>query len=150
MAHSYNAHYVHLVFSTKGRRASLAPEVRTELFPVLIGISRNVGTTPIRVGGWVDHVHLLLALSASSQVASIVRDLKSNSSRWIHEHWPAKKGFAWQDGYAAFSVSPGKLESVKRYIETQEEHHRRLSFRDEYLAFLDAAGIVYDERFVLG
>ena len=150
MAHSYNAHYVHLVFSTKGRRASLTSEVRSELFPVLIGISRNVGTTPVRVGGWVDHAHLLLALSANSQVASIVRDLKSNSSRWIHERWRAKKHFAWQDGYAAFSVSPGRLGSVKRYIETQEAHHRHLSFRDEYLAFLDAAGIAYDERFVLG
>ena len=149
MAHSYNAHYVHLVFSTKGRRASLAPEVRNELFPVFIAVARRLKTVPVRVGGWVDHVHLLLRLSATSQVAAIVRDLKTNSSRWIHTRWSSRREFAWQDGYSAFSVSPGKVESVARYIETQEEHHRRVSFRDEYLRFLKEAGIAFDERFVL-
>ncbi|MFA6958053.1 MAG: IS200/IS605 family transposase [Thermoanaerobaculia bacterium] len=150
MSHSYNAHYVHVVFSTKERRAALTPEVRVELFALLMSIARRLGTDPVRVGGWVDHVHLLIRFNATSQVASLVRDLKANSSRWVHEHWPAKKDFAWQEGYAAFSVSPGTVESVKRYIETQEEHHRRISFREEYLEFLRSAGIEYDERFVLG
>jgi len=150
MSHSYNAHYVHVVFSTKERRTALTPELRAELFPLLMSIARRLGTNPVRVGGWIDHVHLLIQFSATSQVSSLVRDLKANSSRWVHERWPTARGFAWQEGYAAFSVSPGTVESVKRYIATQEEHHRRVSFREEYLSFLRSAGIEYDERFVLG
>jgi REP element-mobilizing transposase RayT len=150
MAKTYLAHYVHVVFSTKNRRSSLAPEVRRELFPVLIAIARRVGAVPIRVGGWVDHVHLLLAPAASANLAAVVRDLKTNSSRWMHERWVSRRDFAWQDGYAAFSVSPGKVESVKRYIDSQAEHHRVRSFREEYLAFLKEAGIPVDEKFMLG
>ncbi len=150
MAKTYLAHYVHVVFSTKERKASLTPEVRAELFPVLIAIARRLGVVPVRVGGWIDHVHLLLALSATSNVAGVVRDLKTNSSRWMHERWASRRDFAWQDGYAAFSVSPGKVESVKKYIDSQEGHHRALSFREEYLTFLKEAGIPVDETFMLG
>ncbi len=150
MAHTYTAAFVHLVFSTKDRRPALTPEIRSELYPYLMGIARELGLTAIRAGGWTDHVHLLLRLHTSSSIADVARDLKANSSRWILRRWPERAKFAWQDGYGAFTVSPGHVARVKRYIETQEEHHREVSFQEEFVTFLKRAGVPYDERYVWG
>ena len=98
--------------------------------------------------GPADHGHLLLALPASVSVADAMRVVKTNSSRWVHEQWPQRRSFAWQTGYGAFSVSRSNVEEVDRYIANQEEHHRHVSFREEFLAFLKRHGVAYDPRYV--
>ncbi|MCH8852208.1 MAG: transposase [Planctomycetes bacterium] len=112
------------------------------------GIVRELGRTAIAVGGTADHVHVLLRLPPSVSIADAMRVVKTNSSRWVHETSPNCRSFAWQTGYGAFSVSESNRQRVSDYIANQENHHRRTSFQEEYLAFLRRHGIDYDERFV--
>jgi len=95
-----------------------------------------------------DHAHSLFALSRTHAIANVVKEVKRTSSGWIKQAWPKVSGFHWQFGYAAFSVSQSNLSDVIRYIENQEEHHKRITFQDEYRAFLKAYGVEYDERYV--
>jgi putative transposase len=99
------------------------------------------------VGGVADHVHLLLGLPATVALSDLIRAIKANSSRWVREEIGMEK-FAWQEGYGAFTVSPGNREAVANYIAHQEEHHRTRGFQEEYLEFLKTAGAAYDERFL--
>ena len=148
MAHTFTNLLFHVIFSAKDRCAALDHQIRPRLFPYMGGIVREAGGIPLAVNGVSDHVHLLLALPATLAVADAMRVLKTNSSRWVHEQWPDRRSFAWQAGYGAFSVSRSNVEEVERYIANQEEHHRRITFQDEYLAFLRRHGIAFDERYV--
>lgn len=148
MGHTFTNLTTHFIFSTKNRRPLLDAEVRPRLFPYLAGIAREMGAVPLAINGVDDHVHLLLGLAAALSAAEVMRVVKTNASRWIHEQWPEKKDFAWQAGYGAFSVSRSGLDDVVAYIERQEEHHRRMTFQEEYLAFLRRHGIAFDERYV--
>jgi len=109
---------------------------------------RNHACETLIVGGVEDHTHSLFALSRTATIASVVKEVKRTSSGWIKEAWPKLAKFHWQAGYAAFSVSQSNLEDVVRYIENQEDHHKRVTFQDEYRAFLKAYGVDYDERYV--
>ena len=109
---------------------------------------RSHGCETLIVGGMEDHTHSLFALPRTAAIAGVVKEVKRTSSGWIKEAWPKLAKFHWQGGYAAFSVSQSNLEDVIRYIENQEEHHKRVTFQDEYRAFLKAYGIDYDERYV--
>src|SRR5437764_10383861 len=131
MPQSLVSNNLHFVFSTKDRQ----PLVRDpeKLWKYLGGIARNVGAVPMAVGGTRDHVHLLVALPADLSIAKIVNLLKSNSSKWINARGAR---FAWQQGYAAFSVSASSLTAVTEYIENQEEHHKRRDFQQEFLMLL--------------
>jgi putative transposase len=102
---------------------------------------------PLAIGGIEDHVHLLVGLKSSHRLDYFLRDLKADSSEWVHKE-TGKKTFSWQKGYGAFSVSPSNIEGVKRYIFNQAEHHRRKSFQEEYVELLQASGIEYDERYL--
>jgi len=144
MPRSYVLNYVHCVFSTKGRAQLIRDSA--PLWAYLRGVARNRGFDIFAIGGTNNHVHLLLSVPPGMHLGDLVRDLKANSSRFMKTNVP---GFSWQDGYAAFSVSPSQLEVVKRYIARQEEHHRRRTFDDELLALLDKAGVSYDKRYVL-
>lgn len=95
-----------------------------------------------------DHVHLLISLGRETSISELVRELKSNSSRWIHETFPNQRNFAWQSGYAAFSVSPSRLEEVRKYIENQAEHHRTRTFQEEFRELLKRHNLAFDERYV--
>jgi REP element-mobilizing transposase RayT len=148
MAHTYTNLLTHIVFSTKDRHPMLIPELRTRLFPYLGGIIRQLHGTALSIGGPDDHVHLLVKLHPSISVASVLDKLKSSSSGWIHRKWPERWSFAWQEGYGAFSVSPSHLPAVMKYIAGQEEHHRRVSFQDEFIELLKKYGIEYDERYI--
>lgn len=139
-------HY-HVVFSTKERQPVIAPEWRDRLHAYLGGIVRNLDGVAESVGGVADHVHLLLGLRATHCLADLVRDVKSVSSRWVHEEIPLAS-FAWQEGYGAFTVSASQREMVSDYIRRQEEHHRRRTFQEEYRALLQRAGVEFDERFL--
>jgi putative transposase len=144
MSRSYVSNFVHCVFATKGR-AQLIREPRS-LWAYLRGIARNRGFDILAVGGTDNHVHVLLSVPAKLHLVDLVRDLKANSSRFMKTSAP---GFSWQDGYAAISVSPSQVETVRRYIARQQQHHSRQTFDNELLALLDKAGVHYERNHVL-
>jgi putative transposase len=139
-------HY-HIVFSTKERRAIINDEWRPRLFAFLGGSIKTLEGVPEAVGGINDHVHLLIGLRATHRLADVVKDIKTGSSRWVHVEIGSKL-FAWQTGYGAFTVSVSNIEKVKNYILKQEEHHRKKSFRDEYVELLKLSRIDYDEKYL--
>ena len=140
---------VHIVFSTKERRAFLQnAELRDEMHHYLGGISKNLDCPPVRVGGTADHVHLLARQSRTITLADWIKELKRGSSLWIKEKDPLLEGFHWQAGYGAFSVSQSQSGRVDEYIAHQEEHHRTVPFEDEFRVLLKKHGIECDERYV--
>jgi REP element-mobilizing transposase RayT len=141
-----NLHY-HLIFSTKNRDPFIGEAWRGRLHAFLGGTVRNLGGTPEAVGGTGDHVHLSVGLRANHTLADVLRDIKSASSHWVHKTVGAR-GFAWQDGYGAFTVSASLIDRVKGYVAHQEEHHRKKTFQEEYVEFLKQSGVEYDERFL--
>ena len=147
MAHTFTNLLVHLVFSTKSRSPNLTPDLQRRLFPYLDGIVANCGGRALCTNGPDDHVHMLLSMPTTMAMADLVRTIKANSSKWLHEE-AGLSDFAWQTGYGAFSVSPSVAEKVKAYIQTQQDHHRSISFQDELVAFLERHGIEYDRRFI--
>ncbi len=144
MAHTYASNFVHCIFSTKDRRSLIPAARKSELYAYLGGIARGEGFSLIAAGGTDNHIHLLLLLPASYALAKAVQKLKGSSSRWMG------KGFSWQEGYGAFSVSPSQVETVKDYIQRQAEHHRKRNFEQEFVTLLRNCGIPYDERYVFG
>ena len=139
-------HY-HLIFSTKNRYPFIEAAWRGRLHAFMGGAVRSLGGTPEVVGGMADHVHLLIGLRASHTLADVLRDIKSASSHWVHDT-VGVKGFAWQEGYGAFTVSTSLIERVKSYIAHQEEHHRKKTFQEEYVEFHKQSGVEFDERFL--
>ena len=149
MPQSFAALYVHFVWSTKERVPVLHPELRPRLFDYCGGILKHRKCVLLAANGVLDHVHLLVSIHRMSMVSSLARDIKADSSRWIHENFPDLREFRWQDGYGAFSVGHSQLPSCKVYIRDQERHHgSSLSFKDEFLGFLREHEIVYDERYI--
>lgn len=145
MADTYTRILVHCVFSTKNRVPQISEPDR--LWNYLRGIARNRRVDALAVGGTANHVHMLLALPSGLTIAELMRDLKANSSRHLNEK---QCGFAWQDGYAAISVSPSQVETVKRYIVTQRAHHAKWSFEHEYVAILENSGIQRSADYTTG
>jgi putative transposase len=137
---------LHIIFSTLGRRPLIKAAFRSDLFAYLGGIIREMKGTALIVNGVADHVHLLIRVRPVHSAADIARVVKANSSRWVKEKHAA--GFAWQTGYGVFSVSESNVGAVTEYIAGQEEHHRKHSFQEEYLAFLRKNHIEYDSRYI--
>ena len=141
MSHSYNANHVHCIFSTKDRRDLIPAALQDRLWSYLGGIIHNLGCDLIAVGGTSNHVHLLITLRPMARLAETVQKVKANSSRWLGEQ---DIDFEWQKGYGAFSVSPSMLPAVKTYIRTQQEHHKKRNFEEEFLTLLKKSGIAFD------
>jgi REP element-mobilizing transposase RayT len=140
---------VHTVFSNKDRRPFLRDKpLRDELHKYLGGILTNLECQPIIVGGVEDHVHLLCALSRTCDAAAMVKEVKRGSSLWLKTKSPDLADFAWQNGYGIFSIGFSQIESVREYIAGQEEHHRKVSFQDEFRQLLRRYEIEFDERYV--
>src|SRR5262245_39048170 len=139
---------VHFVFSTKQRVPMIAPDLTADLYPYMAGIVRQKRATLLALGGMPDHVHALIRLKADLSLSDTVRALKAGSSKWIHEKKNPIPDFAWQEGYAAFSVSPSREAAVKSYILNQEAHHRRASFEEEIVDLLEKHGIEYDPKYL--
>jgi putative transposase len=140
--------YVHLVFSTKNRAPFLRdPAFRERVHAYLVGICNNQDCPSLRIGGTEDHVHILCRLSKTRDVATLVRELKRDSTKWIKEANPDRAEFHWQNGYGAFSVSPSHVEALVAYIANQIEHHRHESFQDEFRRLCKKYGIEIDERY---
>ncbi len=145
---SYISSYFHCVFSTKERRRLITPELRDRLWPFLGGIARQNKMKAIKIGGAEDHVHLLLSLPATMPVSKALQLLKGGSSKWIHETFPEQRLFAWQEKYGAFSVSVSQLDKIIRYIENQAEHHRTMTFQEEFLMLLKKHHVAYEEKYL--
>jgi len=148
MAHSFASLNVHLVFSVKDRAPLITASTAERLYPYLGGLARTQQSPALAIGGMPDHVHLLVGISRELALADFVRDLKANSSKWIHQTFPDQSRFAWQGGYGAFSVSQSNVDGVRRYIARQQEHHRVRTFQEEYRALLERHGIAFDERYL--
>jgi len=146
LSHTAGNLVLHLIFSTKDRRPLITNEIRNDLFAYLGGIIRGMNGTALIINGTADHVHMLVRIRPVQAAAEIARVVKANSSKWVHEKW--NTCFAWQTGYGAFSVSESNVPAVSRYIAAQEEHHRRVTFQEEYVAFLKKNKIEYDERYI--
>ena len=138
-------HY-HIVFSTQQRRRMIADPWRDDLHAYIGGITKALNAIPIAIGGPGDHAHVLVGLRATHMLAEVIRQIKRGSSQWIHTH--GVHGFAWQEGYAAFTVSPSHVNDVTRYIANQVEHHRRKSYEEEYLELLRLSGVEFQERYL--
>ena len=145
MAHTYISSHFHAIFSTKNRQRLLTPELRKSLSPYLGGIARRYDFKVIESGGVDDHLHTLISLPATMDVARAMQLLKGGSSKWIRA---THKDFSWQTGYAAFATSTSLLDKTLDYIRKQEQHHKKLDFKTEYIRFLKANNIEYDPRYV--
>jgi putative transposase len=139
----------HVVFSTKGRLPLITEEVKEPLYEYMGGIIRGEGGILLEIGGMPDHVHLLAKFKTDIAVATMVKKVKGKSSKWRNDERGQTERFQWQEGYGAFSVSESLVKKVRNYICTQEEHHRRVSFKEELIALLKKHRIPYDERYLL-
>jgi REP element-mobilizing transposase RayT len=148
VGHSYTNLLYHIVFSTKERQPWLDQEVSARLYDYLGGAIRSEGGTSISINGCADHIHILAKLRQDKAVSEVLRGIKANSSGWIHRTFRPLRAFACQIGYGAFSVSQSQVDKVKRYIANQQRHHQRVSFKEEFIALLQAHGIEYDERYL--
>ncbi len=141
--------YLHIVYSTKNRRPFLQDKaLRDELHKYLGGTCNNLDCPVLRVGGVADHVHILCRFGRTITVADLLKELKRDSSQWVKTKGPDLPDFYWQNGYGAFSVSPGHVEPLREYIAHQEEHHRAETFQDEFRRLLTKYGLQWDERYV--
>ena len=148
MPQSLVKNYMHISFSTKNRYPFIDMRIQEELFSYLGGICKNLECNPLIVGGHKDHIHILCLLSRKIALMKLVEELKTHSSKWIKTKGQQYLKFYWQNGYGGFSIHPDKVELVRNYISTQDEHHKRISYKDEYRVFLKEYNINYDERFV--
>lgn len=148
MPQSLSQVYVHLTFSTKNHEPLITSEVQNRLFQYLGGICAGLECTPVQIGGYRNHVHILCLLSRKIAQMKLVEEVKKQSSKWIKTIGPGFSNFYWQDGYGIFSVNPAEKDIVIEYIRNQEEHHKTRSFKDEFQAFLNKYKIEYDERYV--
>jgi REP element-mobilizing transposase RayT len=148
MAHTFTHLLVHIIFSTKDRQPCIDPHTGPRLFAYMGGILKELGSTPVLINGPADHVHALTTLPPTRTLSDVMRLLKTNSSRWVHEEFPHLKHFAWQTGYGAFGVSKSNADDVERYIASQQEHHRHVTFQEEFEAFLKRHGVAYNPRYV--
>ena len=150
MSHTLRNHYFHLIWSTKDRKNLIEKSYVNDLYRYMGGIIRDHKGHLLEAGGIENHVHLLIYLSNLDKYSEIIREIKAGSSRWVHKTIPKSWDFAWQEGYGSFTVSKSQTENVSRYIQNQEEHHKTITFEEEFIKFLEVHEIEYDPRFVFG
>jgi len=148
MGQSLVKNYLHIVFSTKLRVPMITPPYEEELHRYLGGICKKLECQPIKIGGYTDHIHILCMLSKKIALMKLLEEVKSHSSKWMKTRSESLSNFYWQDGYGAFSVNPSEVDRVITYIENQHKHHSKMTFQNEYRAFLKKYKVEYDERYV--
>ncbi len=148
MAGTYSQIYIQIVFAVKGRENLISKKWKEELNKYIAGIIKGKGQKPIIVNGMPDHIHTFVGLRPAMAIADLARDIKNNSSNFINGNKWIKGKFAWQEGYGAFSYSHSQIERVFNYIKNQEEHHRKKSFRDEYIELLKKFEVEYNEKYL--
>lgn len=148
MANTYSQIYIQVVFAVAGRENAIRREWRDELYKYITGIVKSRKQKMISIGGVEDHIHILLGIKPDISLSDLVRDIKANSSRFINEKSLAFGYFRWQEGFGAFSYSHSQLDDVIRYIQNQETHHKKSTFRDEYLSYLKRYEINFDVKYI--
>ncbi len=148
MANTYVQLYTQFVFAVKHRERLVNEEIREELQQYITGISKGIGQKLHAIYCMPDHTHILISKSADKSESEIMREIKSSSSQFINEKFGGRKKFEWQSGYGAFSYSKSHLDNVVNYILNQKEHHRKITFQEEYISFLKKFEIEYDERYL--
>ena len=147
MPQSLSKVLVHLIFSTKHREPLIGSEIRPRLHAYLVGILDHLKSPSLQTGGVADHVHILFSLGRTISQAALVEEVKKSSSKWMKAEGGVPS-FSWQAGYGAFSVGQSQTDAVARYIQNQEEHHRKVTFQEEFRKFLERYRVPYDERYV--
>lgn len=150
MPQSYVNLLYHVVFSTRDREPFLTEKYQPRLYGYMGGIIRNHGGIALAINGMEDHVHLLAKLRQDEALSDLLRDFKAKASGWLHKVFPELSDFSWQNGYGAFTLGTSQVDDVTKYIERQKIHHQKRSFKDEFVAFLRANEIEFDERYLWG
>ncbi len=148
MANTFSQIYIQTVFAVNGRLSLIQPEFKEELFKYITGIVRNQGQKLISINGMADHVHILIGLKPAMALADLVREIKADSTNFINKQKWVHGKFSWQEGYGAFSYGHSQLDTIIRYIQNQERHHRRSSFKNEYLTLLRKFDIAFEKKYV--
>lgn len=148
MPHSFTNVLIHCVFSTKERRPLITDDLRERLYPYIAGIARDEKMKVLAIWGVEDHTHILFSLPSTITIAKALQLIKGKSSKWIHETFPEHRAFAWQEGYGAFSIGVSQIDDTKAYIANQKEHHRRRTFQEEFIAFLEKHCVEYDPKYL--
>jgi len=147
MPQSLTCFHCHIIFSTRNRQCLIADNLGQRLYAYMGGVVENENGKLIAAGGIADHVHLLVQMHARSSVGELVRAIRANSSKWVHQTFPTHSALAWQTGYGAFAVSESNVDRVRQYIEQQPKHHQSRSFKEEFIEFLTRHGVAFDERY---
>lgn len=150
MTQSFTQNLHHIIFSTKGRKNWLDASWSEDLYSYIGGILKGIDCKLLSAGGISNHIHLLASIDKNLTIPDVIRKIKSSSTGWVRKKIRNKKAFAWQNGYAAFSVGKYQVEQIKNYIKNQQNHHRKIGFEDELKLFLDKYGIPYEERYLIG
>jgi len=145
---TYSQIYLHIIFAVKGRASIISPAWENDLYKFITGIVKNKGQKLLIINGSADHLHLLISLKPSCRISDLVREIKKSSNIYINDNFVPLRSFSWQEGYAVFSYNKSSINTVVSYIKKQKEHHKKITFKDEYKKFLIKFGIDYDERFL--
>jgi len=148
MANTYTQITIQIIFAVKGRENFIKPVFKEDIFKYIAGIIRNKRQKLLCINGMPDHLHILIGLEPSMALSDLVRDIKANSSRWVNEQRLLPWKFEWQEGFGVFSYSRSQRSAVIRYIENQEHHHAKRSFREEYLEMLKKFEVEYNQKYV--
>jgi REP element-mobilizing transposase RayT len=148
MANTFTQIHIHFVFAVKFRDAIISAKWKDFLIKYITGIIHNNNHKLLAINGTSDHIHILIGLRPSQSISDLMKDVKQSSSKWINENKLGKGRFEWQQGYGAFSHSKSQINQVINYINNQEQHHKKLTFKEEYLNFLTKFEVNYDEKFI--
>jgi len=148
MADTYTQIYIHVIFAVKGREHLISPLWKNELYKYITGIITNQQQKLIAINGMPDHIHLLIGLQPKMALSNLVRDIKANTSKFINEKSWVQGKFEWQHGFGAFSYSHSQLTTVIQHIQQQEEHHKKRTFREEYIELLKRFEVDYKEEYI--
>ncbi len=148
MANTFSQIYIQTVFAVSNRLSLIKPVFKEDLYKYISGIVKNQGQKLISINGMPDHVHILIGLRPAMALADLVQEIKADSSNFINKNKWVRGRFSWQEGYGAFSYGHSQLDTIIRYIQNQENHHSRLSFKDEYLSLLRKFDIAFDDKYV--
>ncbi len=148
MANTYSKIYIQIVFSVKGRQSLIQNEWKEELYKYICGIINGNEQKVYAIGGVADHLHILISIKPNIAISDLVRDIKANSSKWVNEKRFVNCKFHWQEGFGAFSYAQSQIDTVIAYINNQEMHHQKRTFKDEYLDLLQKFNVKYDEKYL--
>ena len=148
MPNTYTQIHLHFIFAVKYRQSQIQPIWQQRLYQYITGIIQKNGHKLLIINGMPDHIHILIGMRPEQSISSLMQDVKASSSKWINEEKLTKEKFAWQEGYGAFLYSRPQVPRLIRYIENQEEHHRKQTFKQEYVTILEELEIPYDSKYI--